>query len=390
MRKFKVGSLFIIILMVLTYQLSAQSINISSAGGASASNIPELLTSNLYNNSGSDITGYISFEVKSNNTLVLSGTTDDLTVPTLGNLTVNELNAENLLMPFNYTYIESSISSIVNNSNTLPNGNYQIFLTFMVNNVPESSVFNNYKFIGANSTGGTLILITPFNNSEPPTLTPFFTWVGLGNDVLYEIKITEVLQGQINSLGASINNTAFHFEDSLSSFNYFYGLDAPELQECVYYEWQVTAYEETFTPGEGGGTTTRTNIATSNIFRFGSQCSNEALRMSMNKIYFNLSKQPSPFIYNVYNDVIAFKYIENYSADSLNVTIKDYDGNVRYSPESGIPLDTSNNQNTGVFYIEINKNNLNDPESLDEADILFLEVNNAKGDTWMAKFRFKD
>jgi hypothetical protein len=231
-------------------------------------------------------------------------------------------------------------------------------------------------------------LIMPYNNQDLQVQYPLFSWssnlVPSGNDISYQIKIVEVIGKQ--TAATAIYNPPV-FEKDLGFVTVFqYPVDAPELQKCKQYAWQIIATDKkNKIIDERSYKVSYTNkIAQSVPFLFRSNCNQEmkVTNISTTKPYIILSKTVDNFIFPVENSELNFKYIEDYAVSELHYKIYNWKRQeVMSSATTQLQLEF------GWNYLSIDLNDA--ATALNTGEVYQLEVETPKGDIYKAKFELK-
>lgn len=240
---------------------------------------------------------------------------------------------------------------------------------------------------------GSILLTTPFNEQKIDVSYPLFSWSStisfqsLSN-ITYQFKLVEVFSYQ-NATTAILGNPVLYEKDLGTSTILQYPLDAPELQNCKRYAWQVVAYDKNQKiTGENDYKVTYTNkIAQSEPYLFQTSChhNNRISSPSSTQSYLVLAKTVDNFVFQTSNTItsnnyqINIKYIEDYAAYELKYTIYSWD-------RTALLTNTSTNANVqldnGWNYLSINL-----PQNIFSVSTIYqLEVETPKGDIYKAKF----
>jgi len=382
----------IILVFLLFFTISSWGQIVITTGAIANPNsntLPDLLVMELFNNSPEAKSGILDFKIYNNNELKVAGTSSMITIAASENLSINQLNANQLLLPLNLRFMEQTVALGLSNGYVLPNGNYNICVKFIAQGATASEENCFPKTIKTLTAGAGIQLLYPLDNSMPPTLNPIFSWTSAGNKLFYEFKITEVLPHQISLKGSAINNPSFYTQSGLSDLNYIYPISAPKLESCKNYEWQVLAYKENVVLQEVGIKKSRQLIATSPVFRLKMKCPTRLSKQMVADNYFALSKTTSSFTYALNSSLIAFKYIEKYKTDKVKLEIKDNSGTTVITIDD---FPSTSNLKTGPNYLSIDATQYAELSGYANAatgEILFLELTNKKGEKWKAKFKFE-
>lgn len=240
---------------------------------------------------------------------------------------------------------------------------------------------------------GTIFLTTPFNEQKIYVSYPLFSWSSTisfqsMSDITYQFKLVEVFSHQ-NAATAILSNSALYEKEVGTSTILQYPLDAPELQNCKRYAWQVVAYDKNQKIiDENDYKVTYTNkIAQSEPYLFQTPChqSSRISNPNTSQSYLVLAKTVDNFVFQTSNTVTSnnyqlnIKYTEDYAAYELKYTIYSWD-------RTAVLTNTSSNASVqldnGWNYLSINL-----PTNIFSANTIYqLEVETPKGDIYKAKF----
>jgi len=243
-------------------------------------------------------------------------------------------------------------------------------------------------------SGNTILLTTPFNEQKLEVKYPLFSWTStlsfqnLSN-VTYQFKLVEVLSYQSPAAAILSNPTLYEKEVGTNTILQ-YPIDAPELQDCKQYAWQVIAYNKTQKiMDEINYKTSYTNkIAQSEPYSFQTNC-NQVNRISNPtsvQPYIILAKNIDNYVFKIdANKKLNFKYIEEYAGDTLKYKIYNWRRDVIASNTTITTV-----LDYGWNYLTIDLSLLN-PSLLPTGaqNIYQLEVETPKGDVYKAKFEIQ-
>lgn len=240
------------------------------------------------------------------------------------------------------------------------------------------------------SQSATITLTLPQDNQELYAAYPLFSWASTitipNQDFYYQIKIVEVYTKQ-NPNSAVLNNPAVYQMDVGTATVYQYPVDAPELQKCKRYAWQVTAYskKDIIVDEKSYKTIYSTKIAQSEAYVFTSQCTQNMRITSptITKPYIILAKTVDNYVFSVTDAKLNFKYIEDYAAYNLKYKIYNWKREVLLSNTTEELL-----VDYGWNYLSIDLSEATTP--LETGQIYQLEVETPKGDIYKAKFELKE
>ncbi len=373
--------LLIMVLSISTV-LKAQVI-LSNPINSSANNLSELLAINIQNTSLSSVSGIINFKVYQSSNLVLSGNTKSITVASKSSVSINQVNASQLLKPFSFGFYAPSMQVVLNANNPVPNGNYEVCVQFISNGTPVSNEACGLNVLGQITTNGTLFLISPIDEATSVTDNPIFSWVNVGNNILYEFTLAEMHPGQSKYI--AINNAPYYLKNDLTNNSLIYPIFARELEECKTYAWQVKSYNQYTIPnGESGRLTATQTIATSEVFSFKTECDEIEEETSENITYMGLFKNYATHTH-VIHELIPFKYTDKYNSNAVDVKIYNINGDTSIYHNEHFELKRPNGDN----YLIVEKKDLHIVnESKDEC--YYLEVMNVRGEKWRTKFKFEE
>lgn len=237
----------------------------------------------------------------------------------------------------------------------------------------------------------TILLTTPYNEQKLEVKYPLFSWTStisfrdLSN-ITYQFKLVEVLPYQ-SSTSAIISNPALYEKEVGTTTILQYPIDAPELQDCKHYAWQITAYNKTqkIIDEINYKVSYNNKIAQSEPFSFQTNC-NQVSRISnpsSSQPYIILAKTVDNYVFKIEaNKQLNFKYIEEYADDTLKYKIYNWKRDVIVSNTTITTL-----IDYGWNYLTIDLSGLN-PSVLPVGpqNIYQLEVETPKGDIYKAKF----
>jgi len=261
-------------------------------------------------------------------------------------------------------------------------------LFFMFNNVHAQADLNRLLY--------SIQLTVPFNEQRIEVNYPLFSWSSnidfSKGDITYTFKIVEVFSFQ-TAQNAILSNPSL-FEKEVGNVTILqYPIDAPELQDCKIYAWQVVAYskKDKIVDEKSYKVNYTNKIAQSEPYLFTTKCNQQA-RISnptSQEPYIILAKTVDNFVFRLLSDQLNFKYVEEYAAYELKYTIYNWKREVLLTnnpliTSTKVPLDY------GWNYLSIDLTNASPaliPNSTpSDNNIYQLEVETPKGDIYKAKF----
>jgi hypothetical protein len=380
--KFYLNVLFFISPLLLFGQ---NQVTISPPRTLNSSTLSELLMVQVQNNVPSSLTGVIEFKISQNNNLVLSGVTKNINLQALSSFNLTSINNEQTLKPYTFSFVAPSMQKTMVHNNPLPLGNYSICVRFLSNNQPISDEVCATTMVTPIASMGNLRLLYPQNNGNEVTLNPIFMWSNSGVDLLYQLKVVEILDGQ-NKFYA-INNAPHLLQDNLNSNTLIYPLVARELENCKEYAWQVKTYNKYKQPS-GNEIASSNNLnqdfQLSEIFSFKTPCEQQKAEENISIKYVLLKKDFTPYVH-AFKNLVSFKYEANkYSKNTIEVKISLLSTNEVIYHNKEFVL----NKTSGANYLSIDKKDLKLPKKIDKNEIFLLEAINLKNEVFFTKFKF--
>jgi hypothetical protein len=131
----------------------------------------------------------------------------------------------------------------VYSTNTLPFGEFEICLR--VKDAATQVELTRFCSLTKISPSSPPVLISPADGEEIYTTLPTFSWfppspILPGMNIIYDLKIVEVYNGQSAEDAIQVNNPVVHETDNPSTF-YAYSMANTPLKYDTYYAWQIIA-----------------------------------------------------------------------------------------------------------------------------------------------------
>lgn len=237
-------------------------------------------------------------------------------------------------------------------------------------------------------SGQTLNLLAPHDGATNVQRHPIFTWQLSGLTTQSNIKYTFKIAEYNNTIGGQNSiNTNLLYASLINNNNpfqiYYYPTNAPSLNDCSEYVWQVIASYTTYTTQEPIVPLNTYNYP-SQVFLFKTNCSNEeslTVPTSTSKFYIELKKQTDNFVHLVPTDSLYIKYKEPYYNNRINYKIYTADG---------IIINDTLSVSYGLNYLSINIDKTEiETSSAEEPKIHVFELKTPKGDILRTKFEKK-
>jgi len=241
---------------------------------------------NLTSTTNTDLEVYLYATIEENDAgIIFEATSASFILAAYYSGPVNRGDLEPVDVEYNSDY-----EDIIQRTGTLPAGNYTICVYV--------------KSLAGDDMGHDCIMQIIAHSSPPEQISPFdettvteellvFLWLPpmpMGDFVTYNIKLVELLDGQI-PIEAMEANPAFYIEEDISATSFQYPISAREFEQGVTYAWNVTAIsDDGFMIGESQ--TWSFTYGAAAVVTYSAQVSIELVSPSNGEVYDSPASQP--------------------------------------------------------------------------------------------------
>lgn len=228
--------------LLLSFSLQAQVIVNLQQAPPNQWHVEDMWQLNLTNPANEDLEVYLYATIEEEDAgIIFEATSASFTMEANYSGPVNRVDLE----PVDVEYHDGDYEDIFQRTGTLPAGNYTICV--YVKSVDGENMGNDciMQIIAHPSPPE---LINPFDEANVTEELPVFLWLPpmpIGDFVTYNIKIVELLDGQV-PIEAMEANPAWFEETEVFSTSFQYPISAREFEQGITYAWKVTA-----TSGDG-------------------------------------------------------------------------------------------------------------------------------------------